>query len=107
VAGAGFARFYAHYAWLFTALSAAFLLLAFHLSVLRRPSLGTRLTFVVMSLAVAGISFWPSPPGLAGRLVAGLSVVLGAITLWSMARPRIERSPVASPRLTLHVTGMT
>ncbi len=107
VAGAGFARFHARYAWLFLALSAAFLLLAFHLSVLRRPSRGTQLTFVVMSLVVAGLSFWPSLPGLAGWLIAGLSVALAAITLWTLLHTRVGRTPVANPGLTLHVSGMT
>jgi len=105
--GAGFARFHSRYAWLFTVLSAAFLLLAFYLSVFRRPSWGARLTFVVMSLAVAGIAFWPSPPSLPGWLVADLSVVLAAITLWTMTRKTAGGRPVASARLTLHVKGMT
>jgi hypothetical protein len=53
------------------------------------------------------VSFWPSPPGLPGWLVACISVILAAITLWTMTRTRAGGSPIASPRLTLHVTGMT
>lgn len=107
MAGAAFARFHAHYAGLFAALSAAFLVLAFYLSVLRRPSTRARWTFVVMSLAVAGLSFWPSPPGLAGQLIAGFAIILAAIAISTMRRADAEGGPVAHPRLTLHVTGMT
>lgn len=90
-------RVFASDSWIFTGLSIVFLLGAFYLSVVRRPTRRARVTFLVMCGFLAAVSFWPKPPELRGWIVVAFTVGLAAASAILLMRPRSLESSEGMP----------